>query len=133
MPKRFLVRSLSLGLLVLASACASAASGGESSGPRGDPDRITTAEIQGAQYSNTHDLVRALRPRWLVTRGAQSATQSGGIAVYVDNVRQGGLGSLRDIPLATVASLEYLDGGEATQRWGTGHNYGAILVSTRRR
>lgn len=114
---------------------------------RGDRHRITLEEIHASPASNLYDAVRALRPAWLRTRGHSSlqlATVPGGrgdsisvpaaseIVVYVDGVRFGTQSSLRDLAPHDVAAMEYLDAGAATQRWGTGHPHGAILVSRRR-
>jgi hypothetical protein len=54
------------------------------------------------------------------------------IKVYQDGVPSGGLGSLSQISTAAIISIHYLDGMAATQRFGTDHGNGAILVRTRR-
>ena len=80
------------------------------------------------------DAVRQLRPHWLRTRGPTSLRNPGrsAIVVYVDDVRLGGVEYLETLRAASVASMEYLDGSEASVRFGTGHEGGAILVRTPR-
>lgn len=118
---------LSILLAVLMSACAPAASGG----PRRNPDLIPQESITGTNFSTALDIVQRLRPQWL---RARSQGFGGGItaSVYVDDVRFGDLDSLRSIPAQSVAEIEWIDAGTATQRWGTGNMGGAILVRTRR-
>ena len=50
------------------------------------------------------------------------------IAVYVDEVRNGNQEVLRSMSLHAVDSIEYLNASSATQRFGTNHVHGAILV-----
>lgn len=125
-------RTLSLLLLALiASACVS------SSGPqtgemrrRSDANRLTREEVLDTNTSNVFEAIRQLRPNWLRKRGATSMHQQGDIVVYLDNQPLGGPQMLQALPLTSVASLQFLDAASATQRWGTGHVHGAILVST---
>ena len=80
------------------------------------------------------DVVQALRPEYLRTRGlrSMSATEPQGAVVYVDNVRRGGPESLRMLPRESVLEIRYLNGADATTMYGTNHGDGAILVRTRR-
>ncbi|HET7275053.1 MAG TPA: hypothetical protein VFI91_07715 [Longimicrobiaceae bacterium] len=119
-----------LGMLVLlAGACASAAGNGGSS--YSNSDNLTRTEIMDAHVTTALDAVRKLRPGWLRTRGVTSTSTSSEIAVYLDGIRAGGPSFLRSLPSTSVTSMEFLDASSATQRWGTNHVHGAILVSTR--
>jgi hypothetical protein len=86
-----------------------------------------------ANAHNALDVVRRLRPAWLHTRtsprflGAQEPTPP---VVYVDNVRYGSVQSLAGLSVEVLGEMRYLDAPEATQRFGTGHTGGAILVTT---
>jgi hypothetical protein len=40
----------------------------------------------------------------------------------------GGPGTLAQIPITDVKEIQYLNGPDATQRYGTGHGSGAIIV-----
>lgn len=117
-----------VGLVTLAG-CSSA-----SAGSVRDRDRITLAEIDGTHGANAYDVVQALRPEFLRSRGVasiRSATPQYAI-VYIDGVRVGPLGELRRIPREQVEEIRYLSGSDATTVYGTGHGGGAILVTTKR-
>jgi len=127
--------ALMIPVLVLAIAgCAPAAGAGDGA-PRRQANRITTEEIRQAQTQNAYDMIRALRPAWLQTRGAQSITNPGAgqVVVYLDGTRAGGAETLRQIPALDVESAHYLSGPEAGSRFGLDHTGGAILITTRRR
>lgn len=98
---------------------------------RRSPNRLSGEELRSATQSNLYDLIRAVRPRWMRQRGQGSINRPEGVRVYVDGSPADGLGALRGIEVTSVGSVEYLDGGSATMRWGTGHPNGAILVTTR--
>lgn len=118
-----------IGVLALA-ACASAPGGTSER----DRDRITLEEIESTPVGNAYDVVRALRPEFLRSRGVASV-RSGSpeyAIVYVDGVRTGGLGELRRVPREQLEEIRYLSGSDATTMYGTGHGGGAILVVTKR-
>lgn len=130
----FLLRYVVLVVLMFSSvACASSAGPAGDGAPsnRRDPDRIDAEELSGISAGNAFDVVQALRPAWLRSRpGARSFGGGGSVRVYVDGVSLGGVAALRNISRDAIVSMEYLDPARATQRWGTGHGAGAILVST---
>jgi hypothetical protein len=49
--------------------------------------------------------------------------------VYVNGVRSGDVNSLHQIQVIDVREVRRLSATEATQRYGTGHTMGAILVT----
>jgi hypothetical protein len=100
-----------------------------------DPNVITTAEIDAADFRDAYDIVNRLRPSWFsVTKssaprtlggiqvsesssgmtGVQSGSASSGIVVYLDKNRLGGSESLHDLPPKSIGSLRYLDGATAS-------------------
>jgi hypothetical protein len=116
------------------------------SSPRKDRNRISAEEIQAATAQDAHQLVQRLRPHWLRMRGRSSlqtreAEMPGGgtgqvlapreIIVYLNGGRYGTHESLRSLHLDGITDMEYMDGPSATQRFGTGHPHGAILVTIR--
>lgn len=128
-----LIRSASLLLLaVLPLAACSSRSGPETGRMRQshDANRLTHEQVVGTHTSDAYEAIRILRPNWLRKRGSMSVTQQSDIQVYLDNVQIGGPEVLRSIPANTVGGLQFLDASSATQRWGTGHVHGAILVTT---
>ncbi len=124
-------------LVLLIAACG----GGAGSGPANSPDapadaeaetrsyprnRISRAEImeRGDNASTAMEVVRRLRPAWLLARGADPV-------VYVDSVRRpGGVDALFNVPIGQIRLLEFISAADATTRWGTGHTGGVIQVVT---
>jgi hypothetical protein len=53
------------------------------------------------------------------------------IIVYVDDVPRGSHDVLRSMSTDDVESIERLDAASATQRFGTGHEHGAIVIRRR--
>ena len=121
---------------------------------------ITEEEVRASTAENVYQLVQALRPMWLRRGGVSghtnpapaapestpsetpgaapampvsSASDDAGIRVYVERGYVGDIWSLRQIPVADVTSLEFLDTATATYRLGQGNSMGAIVVHTGRR
>ena len=119
-----------LALGVSLAACASTASQRSA----GDRNRITAEQIEEvtSQYSTAHDVVQNLRPLWLRRRGATSFSRETDVAVYLDGSRYGTPDDLRSISVTAVESMRFLSPSEATNRYGTGHTHGAIMVRTKR-
>lgn len=115
--------------LLLLLACASAGTQGGR-----DRDLITETEIEESAMLDAFEVVRALRPEFLRTRGVSSfrATDPVEAQVYVDGVRFGNPDGLRRVPREVLREIRYIDAREATTRFGTGHGAGAILVATKR-
>ncbi|NJD11956.1 MAG: hypothetical protein FIB01_16440 [Gemmatimonadetes bacterium] len=120
-----------IAVLALVSACGG--SGGAGGAPRPSQDQITAAEIQQQHFSNTYDLISALRPSWLRSRSPTFGTSGQiGVVVYLDGNRLGSADYLRQIAVGQIESARYLNGAEATSRYGTNHASGAILVTSRK-
>jgi hypothetical protein len=115
-------------ILALTTACAGNPSP-RTPGP--DPNIIEAQQLVAAPYANVFDAVQALRPQWLRARGRTSINQSESVKVYLDDSLMGGPDQLRNITLKSISAVRYLNGVEATQRWGLDHGQGAIAVSTR--
>jgi hypothetical protein len=118
-------------LLTLLAACAPATAGGGAGSAR-NRNIIERAEMENATQSNAYALIQALRPHWLEVRGPASLTAASAKRVYLDDMALGDLSALRQIALPTIASLQYYDGPSATQRWGSDHAAGVIMVRSRR-
>lgn len=94
-------------------------------------DVITEEELAKVDVQNAYEAVRRLRPNFLQTHGGRSSsiTQGGqDVVVYVDNTKMGGPNALAQIPITEVKEIQYLNGTDATQKFGTGHGSGAIIV-----
>ena len=127
MKSRLLVVAF-LALAVSVSACASR---GGNAGGTSRRDVITAEEAAATNQTSAFDVVRALRPTWLQKRGVQSVRVTGDVVVYVDGMHMGGPAALRQVHVSAIREIRHFDASSATQRWGTGHGFGAIEVSTR--
>jgi len=115
-----------------AMACRSSAGRSAASQPVARADVITALEISRTNYSNLYDVVQALRTRWLLSRGPDTILgKQGEVQVHLDDVRLGGVQSLRNLSPVGVAYIQWFDPTSAAQRWGLGYGQGAIYVSTR--
>ena len=75
---------------------------------RKERNRITAEEIATRPgLSTAYDVIRNLRPAWLHSRGVTSTgdPMSGGIQVYVDGVKPGGLSAPPSISARTADAV----------------------------
>jgi hypothetical protein len=120
-------RLASAALLLLLVACGAARTPGTSS----NRNVLTYEEMQRAGYPDAFTTVQSLRPQWLVRRGATSA-RAQSIKVYLDGSLLGSPEQLRQITMRSISQIQYLDGLQASERYGLDHDLGAIIVTTRR-
>jgi hypothetical protein len=127
-------RRLVLGVFAscVVAACAPATTTSAHSDLR-NPSVLSSAEWQGAHVVTAFEAVELLRPQFFRSRGETSIllraeTQTN---VYLDNMRLGGLETLRDVPISGLQSIRYLSAGEAANRWGTNQTGGAIQLVSR--
>jgi hypothetical protein len=130
MRRRVAARPLLPLLLALAAA---ACSGASRDSARTDIRVLAAEEMEKAGYTDAFSAVQALRPQWLRIRGSTTFTGNEGVKVYLDSSLMGGPDQLRTVPVHSIAMLRYLDGLEATNRWGLDHGVGAIVIVTRTR
>ncbi len=120
--KKLLVTTFALALGL--QGCASGGSGGSSPGSR---NHIVQEELDNLQQLDAYQAIQRLRAHWLRTRGGNPPV------VMLDGNRQaGGLEVLRSIRVADVQEMEYMTARDATTRYGTNMDGGAILVTTKR-
>jgi hypothetical protein len=141
-----LTRTLLTGVTFTAAAgCASSGTAGQPSDPqtttvsspapvrqRKDPNVITEAELSSRSTLTARQAIEQLRPQFLRIRGTTTLgnAQTGDVIwVYVDGTRMGQLDVLHNIGVHEVREIRYLNPSEATNRYGTGHVQGAILVT----
>ena len=128
---------LSSVLLSLAlSGCASAGVAG--SGGRGrDPNLISSEELREAESEGigVRQVIGRLRPRWLQTRGATSLSNPAGSSarVVLDGAPYGEIEALFDMTPIDIKEIRFMNARDATTRFGTGYDGGAILVVSRGR
>lgn len=113
------------------------------------PDVLLPDEIASNRAPNAYDLLRNLRPAWFNVRGTSSFRETTRgevepgattitnveqgitqIAVYLDNVRIGGVDELRTLPIDGFIWARFLTASQATARWGSGNVHGAIQLLT---
>jgi hypothetical protein len=116
-----------MGALVICAACAT--TGGNSS-KRLDRSVITRDEMLKANYVNLYDAVAALRSAWLRARGPDSFQNPSIVWVYLDGARVGDVSALREMQPRMVNTVRFIDGPQATSRWGVDNGAGVIHVST---
>ena len=127
---------LSSVLLSLAlSGCASAAGSGR--GASRDPNLINNEELRQAEVEGLSgtELIERLRSRWLQGRGATSLSNpaSGYARVVLNGAPYGELDVLLNMNVSGIEEMRFLNARDATTRFGTGYDGGAILVVSRGR
>jgi hypothetical protein len=117
-------------VLALAACIASPRGDEPPADPASGPSHlIVRSEIDRGQWSNTYDLVRNLRPRWVESRGVDTFLgEPGKVQVYVDGIRLGNVELLQNVPTAAIDRLEWVDPVSAAGRWGPSHAHGVINV-----
>jgi hypothetical protein len=140
-----LTRTLLIGAaLAGVGGCASSGTAGQAGEPqtttvsapvprqRKDPNVITEAELTSRPTLTARQAIEQLRPQFLRTRGTTTlgnAQTADVIWVYVDGTRMGTLEVLNNIGVHEIREIRYLSPSEATNRYGTGHVQGAILIT----
>lgn len=125
MQKRLFFLPLALGLL----ACGTA----QGSGPTRSSAVLTGDEIAEVAVNTAYEAVQMTRPQWLHRRSAPTTGSPQPVppVVYLDGLRVGNVEELRRIRAVVVERMQFLSPSDATNRFGTNHTGGAILVTTR--
>ncbi len=125
MDKRVLLLPLALFLL----ACGTT----QGTGPRRLTGVLTADEIGEAAVNTAYEAVQLTRPRWLTRRSSPTMGNPAPTppVVYLDGIRIGDISELERLRAEVVERMEYLSPSDATNRFGTNHTGGAILVTTR--
>ena len=124
---------MNYGRLLLAVWLVTGCAAGQQTSRSAPADRnvLTQQEIEQSQSMTAYDMIRALRPRWLSERGVTSLRGSSPIMLYVNENPVGTIERLRDYAPRDLREARFLDATQATQRFGTGHRSGAIMLSLR--
>lgn len=114
-----------LTLLLAAATLAACATGGSGNddGPRGSRDHIVRAELESLSQLNAFQAVERLRPNWLRSRVGRTPE------AIIDGSPSSSLGVLRSIRATDVEEMRFLSASDATTRYGTGYDGGAIVVN----
>ena len=114
-------------MLVAVGACASSKSSGSQSVHR-TGNALDANDIASTAASNVYDAIQRLRPQWLTSTRIRRGGSGDDLIVYLDSNRYGTMNSLRSLSIGGVQEVRYFSASEATNRYGTGHTGGAILV-----
>ena len=132
MKRHTLLPLFSVVLALILSSCASSGIGS-----RGSGNSLTAEEIAEVAALTAYEAIEFARPQWLRPRSLRAgATQAmgsdiAGPVVYMDGIRAGTAEDLRRLRADRVVLMEYMSPSDATTRFGTNHDLGAILVTTR--
>ena len=99
---------------------------------RRDPNVITIEELSTRPTLTARQAIEQLRPQFLRVRGTTTlgnAQTVDVIWVYVDGTRMGTVDVLNNIGVHEIREIRYLGPAEATNRYGSGHVQGAIVVT----
>ena len=122
------IRVVVLSVATLAFTGCSSGKANSAPAPRHSAGVITADELTQTGASNLYDAIQRLRPQWLTSSRIRRGGSGDDLQVYLDATRYGQMSSLRSISLGGVQEIRYFNASEATNRYGTGHTGGAILV-----
>ena len=107
--------------------------GRATSGSGANPNLIGNWELQNLPDLTALEAIRRLRPNWLRTGSRPSIAVEGGGSrnprVHLNGVPLQNLNELDQINAVDIREMRYLNGSDATTRFGTGYMNGAILVT----
>jgi hypothetical protein len=128
--RRFVVGAF---VSMLVAACASATSSSPREPLPRNPSILLKSEWADQNVSTALEAIEHLRPQFFNRRGETSLQLRNAttLTVYMDNMRLGGIETLRNVPITAIQSIRYLSSGEATYRWGTNHMGGVIQLLSR--
>lgn len=100
-------------------------------------DVITAIEIDSSAFrdQDAFALIKGLRPHFFERpKGIRTMgnSNSSGLLLVIDNVRQTDLGMLRGMRAVDVLEARYLDPDRSQDEFGVMHNGGAVVVKTRK-
>ncbi len=123
------MRRLSLpffALLILTAACASGGGGAAADGASGgDRNVMTMEDLAPYQGGTAYEAVDRARRQWMRTRGSDR------VGVWLDGRELGGTGELRNVLVAQLREIRYLEPREARAEYGVGYDSGVILLVSR--
>lgn len=113
---------------------------------KGDRTRLLPEEIATKpELKTVYDAIRALRPNFLRVRPRGTSTDNSSSpsygtgtdrpepSVFIDEIRYERIDDLKNLPVADLVEVKLLSESETTIRFGPGHPYGALMVTTTRR
>jgi hypothetical protein len=95
---------------------------------------ITQQEIERTTAKNAYEVVRKLRPSYLVSRGEitiNAAQNRVTPNIYLNGQLFGAVETLASIPVSQIAEIRLYHAGEAPVQWEQNNPNGLIAVETR--
>lgn len=119
--------------LLIALATAGACAGGRKGAQQIDRSLIAETEIRSvAQGTSVTQIVQRYRPEWLRGRGRTTIRgRRATLMVYVNDQRTVDMEMLNSLTAEQVREIRFLDAVAATQRFGTDHGAGALMIILR--
>jgi hypothetical protein len=122
--------------LVAVGACATSGAGAgaadtEAEAQRSSPYIITEAEIRAGNFQSVYEAIEQLRPQFFRGRSARSMGGTSIPTIYVGSNRTPDAQTLHSLSPNGVREIRYLTDLQANQRFGPGHDNGAIVVTLR--
>ena len=109
--------------------------GRANSGSGQNPDLIGNWELQELPDYNALNAIRRLRPAWLragTRPGVASGPSAGLPRVHLNGVPLSSFDQLEEISATDIREMRFLNGPDASTRFGTGYVNGAILITLER-
>lgn len=93
---------------------------------------ITAKELRTVDDRDAYTAIALLRPNFLTNRGQTSILldSPNQPEVFIDGMYYGPFDALRQIPVHELKEIRFLDVGDATIRYGTGHPAGIIDITS---
>ena len=120
-----------VGVIAL-SGCASSGQGSTASSQSSTRNLLTREDLLATEEPDLRRAIERLRPQWLRARGAARIGSVLQVAVFIDDVRAGGVDFLNSLRLEGIEEVRFYTAAEATTRWGGDVAGGVIAVSRRR-
>ena len=98
---------------------------------RQERNRIRVDEIQASNANSVYQLIQSRRGMWLMRDNQPTSLgENGGgqLLVFFDGAQLGGVEELREVPLAGVQVVEFLNPAETEHKLGKYTTIGAIRV-----
>lgn len=127
-----MVAAMAAMCLTVSAACAHHEPASGLSTGRGAPGAITSKELRTLDDRDAYTAIALLRPAFLTSRGHTSILLDtpSQPEVFMDGMYYGPFDSLRQIPVHELKEIRFLDVGDATIRYGTGHPSGIIDITS---
>jgi hypothetical protein len=127
---------------VLVTLVCGACAGTATRPPARDFDVVTREELLATREQDAYEAVKRIRPHWLQARAPNEIRREGPtegnfvpraadqVQLYLDATRLGDVTALRQIQVRAVLDIRFLNGNDATTRYGIGHTAGALIITT---